>query len=65
MGDIWTDLGKALVRQAATQASIDAVVVKAAEERNAAKRMAAEERRRRRSNPGGGEGFQQTERTQG
>jgi hypothetical protein len=25
MGDIWTDLGKALVRQAATQASIDAV----------------------------------------
>ena len=44
MGDIWTDLGKALVRQAATQASIDAVVVKAAEERNAAKRMAAEER---------------------
>ena len=45
MGEIWTDLGKALVRQAATQASIDAVVVKAAEERNAAKRMAAEEKR--------------------
>ena len=34
MGDIWTALGKALDRQAATQASIDAVEVKAAEERS-------------------------------
>ena len=35
MGDIWTVLGEAFDSQAATQASIEAVVVKAAEEREA------------------------------
>ena len=39
------EVGEALDYQAATQALLNAVVVKAAEERNAAKRMAAEEKR--------------------
>jgi len=46
MGDIWTVLGEAFDRQAATQASIEAVVVKAAEER--ARRPRRQRRRRRR-----------------
>ena len=51
MGDIcldsvWTALGEAFDRQAATQASIEAVVVKAAEER--ARRPRRQRRRRRR-----------------
>jgi hypothetical protein len=46
MGDIWTALGEAFDRQAATQASIEAVVVKAAEEREAGGR----------GGKGGGEG---------
>ena len=55
MGDIWTALGKALDRQAATQASIDAVEVKAAEEREVAaaakKAAAAEEKAKKRAAP--------------
>jgi hypothetical protein len=55
MGDIcldsvWTALGEAFDRQAATQASIEAVVVKAAEEREAAAAAKAA------ASEGGGEG---------
>ena len=42
--DFDREVGEAFDYQAATQALLEAVVVKAAEERNAAKRMAAEER---------------------
>ena len=50
MGDIWTALGEAFDRQAATQASIEAAVVKAAEEREAAAAAKAA------ASEGGGEG---------